>query len=81
MYPNPVIEYLNIFKDAPPGLRTGFEGAMVNKLDFQGMKETFHNSIVTAIAFATHGTNYAITPEELLISTARILAATIGVQK
>ena len=51
---------LDIFKDAPTSLGAGFKAAMVHELDFQGMKEAFHNSVIPTIPFATHGADHAV---------------------
>lgn len=49
-----VVEALDEGEDIALGLGTGFVLTMMNELDFEGVEETLHRSIVVAVGLAAH---------------------------
>ena len=52
-----VIEAFDIVEDLGSRLAVGGEIASVDELQFEGTPETFHDGVVVAVAFTTHGRN------------------------
>jgi len=60
MYPDSVVEHLDIFENSTTRLGAGSKPAVVYQFDLKGMKEAFHHSVAPAVSFAAHGADYSV---------------------
>jgi hypothetical protein len=74
-----VVEGFDVIKDGGTSLGQGGEAAMVNEFVFKTAPERLNESIVVAVALASHGRNEAVLSEKVTVSGAGKLAAPIGV--
>jgi len=72
-----IVENFNVFKNVSLGLHAGEIMTLMDQLSFQGAKETFHGSIVVAIALAAHTSLNLIFGQPMAIILAGILTAPI----
>ena len=73
-----VIKGFDVVEDGVAGVGQGGEAPMINDLVFETAPERFDEGVVVAIAFAAHGSDQPMLGEDLSISGAGELAATIA---
>ena len=80
MSSDPVIKYLNVFKDTPPGLPPALILLKIYEFRFQCMKERFHNGIVITVASRAHARYKTVLMQKVLKGITSVLGPAIGMK-
>jgi hypothetical protein len=74
-----VVEGFDVIEDGGASLGQGGEAAVVNKFVFKAAPKRLNEGVVVAVALAGHGSEQSVLGQNLPISSAGELSATIGV--
>src|SRR5262245_32081999 len=74
-----VVEALDVIEDVTASLRSRLESEVVEPFGLDRMEETLRESIVQAVAGATHAAADAVAVEEVLVLGAAVLGGPIAV--
>ena len=79
MQSGPVVKGFDVVEDGTARLRKGGEALVIDDFVFEAAPEGFDEGVIVTIAFAAHGSDEAVMGEDLPVSRAGKLRASIGV--
>lgn len=74
-----VIEGFDVVEDGGPGLAVGGEALRVDQFVFEAAPERFDKGVIVAVPGTTHGSEQTMLGQDLAVSGAGELTASIGV--